>query len=248
MNNFFKSIKNIFVWIFKDWNHTVIVSSLIALVILSFKYKNLKNDFNDIQNKVQDTLTVYKNKVGELYSQQNIYITEIKDLKKTNSELYAEVKNLKDNPVVVTKVKTVIEFKDKIIKDTVTLDPSGNYTFNMKYKDQWANISGRSTFDISTMIGTAKFDSIFFPNTITIDLIEKNNQLSLIGKSYNPYCQINSLNGAILSPEKSSVIKKRFDKKWSVVVGIGSTVSVYDSKIILLTGLQVTIGRKIFAF
>ena len=248
MNNFLKSIKNIFVWIFKDWKHTVIVSSLIALVILSFKYKNLKNDFNDIQNKVQDTLTVYKNKVGELYSQQNIYITEIKDLKKTNSELYAEVKNLKDNPVVVTKVKTVIEFKDKIIKDTVTLDPSGNYTFNMKYKDQWANISGRSTFDISTMIGTAKFDSIFFPNTITIDLIEKNNQLSFISKSDNPYCQINSLNGSILSPEKSSVIKKRFDKKWAVVVGIGPTVSVYDSKIILLTGLQVTIGRKIFAF
>ena len=248
MNNFLKSIKNIFVWIFKDWKHTVIVSSLIALVILSFKYKNLKNDFNDIQNKVQDTLTVYKNKVGELYSQQNIYITEIKDLKKTNSELYAEVKNLKDNPVVVTKVKTVIEFKDKIIKDTVTLDPSGNYTFNMNYKDQWANISGRSTFNISTMIGTAKFDSISFPNAITIDLIEKNNQLSFIAKSDNPYCQINSLNASILSPEKSSVIKKRFDKKWSVVVGIGPTVSVYDSKIILLTGLQVTIGRKIFAF
>ena len=52
MNNFLKSIKNIFVWIFKDWKHTVIVSSLIALVILSFKYKNLKNDFNDIQNNV----------------------------------------------------------------------------------------------------------------------------------------------------------------------------------------------------
>ena len=78
MNNFFKFIKNIFVWIFKDWKHTVIVSSLIALVILSFKYKNLKNDFNDIQNKVQDTLTVYKNKVGELYSQQNIYKTPIR--------------------------------------------------------------------------------------------------------------------------------------------------------------------------
>ena len=248
MNNFFKSIKNIFVWIFKDWKHTVIVSSLIALVILSFKYKNLKNDFNYIQNTAQDTLTVYKNKVGELYSQQKTYIIEIKDLKKSNSELYDEVKNLKDNPVVVTKVQMVTKFKDKIIKDTVTVDPSGKYNFNMNYKDQWVNLYGRSTFDISTMIGTTKFDSISFPNTITIDLIEKNNQLSFIAKSDNPYCQINSLNGSILSPEKSSVIKKRFDKKWSVVVGIGPTVSVYDSNIILLTGLQVTIGRKIFAF
>lgn len=248
MNTFFKFLKNIFIWIFKDWKHVVIASLLIALVILSFKYKNLKNDFNDIQNTAQDTLTVYKNKVGEFYSQQKAYITEINDLKKSNSELYTEVKNLEDNPVVVTKVHTITEFKDKIIKDTVTVDPSGNYTFNMNYKDQWVNLSGRSTFDISTMFGTAKFDSILFPNTITIDLIEKNNQLSFIAKSDNPYCQINSLNGSILSPEKSSVIKKRFDKKWAVVVGVGPTVSVYDSKIVVLPGLQVTIGRKIFAF
>ena len=248
MNTFFKFLKNIFVWIFKDWKNVVVIFSLTALMILSFKYKNLKNDFNDIQNIAQDTLTVCKNKVGELYSQQNIYITEIKDLKKSNSELYAEVKNLKDNPVVVTKVQTVIEFKDKIIKDTVIVDPSGNYTFNMKYKDKWVNLSGRTTFDINTMVGTAKFDSISFPNTITIDFIEKNNQLSFIAKSDNPYCQINSLNGSIISPEKSSVIKKRFDKKWAVVVGVGPTVSVYDSKIVVLPGLQVTIGRKLFAF
>lgn len=248
MNTFFKLLKNIFVWIFKDLKHVVIVSSLIALVIISFKYKNLKNDFSDIQNTAQDTLTVYKNKVGELYSQQKTYITEIKDLKKSNSELHNEVKNLKGNPLVVTKIKTVTEFKDKIIKDTVIVDPSGNYTFNMNYKDQWVNLSGRSTFDISTMIGTSKFDTISFPNNITIDLIEKNNQLSFIAKSDNPYCQINSLNGSIISPEKSSVIKKRFDKKWAVVVGVGSTLSVYDNKIVALPGLQVTIGRKLFAF
>ena len=248
MDTFLNTLKNIFVCIFKDWKYVVIVSSLIALVILSFKYRNLKNDFNDMQNTTQDTLTVYKNKVGELYTQQKTYIVEIKDLKKNNSELYEEVKNLKDHPIVVTKIKTEIQFKDKIIRDTVTVDPSGNYTFNMNYKDQWANISGKSTFDISTMIGTAKFDSISFPNMITIDLIEKNNQLSFIAKSDNPYCKINSLNGSILSPETSSAIKKRFDKKWAVVLGVGPTVSVYDNKVVILPGLQVTIGRKLFVF
>ena len=76
----------------------------------------------------------------------------------------------------------------------------------------------------------------------------RGNQLSFIAKSDNPYCQINSLNGSILSPETSSVLKKRFDKKWAVVVGVGPTLSVYDSKIVILPGLQVTIGRKLFAF
>jgi hypothetical protein len=142
----------------------------------------------------------------------------------------------------------VTEYKDKIVKDTVTIDPSGNYTFNMNYNDPWLNLSGISTLNIETMIGTAKFNSISFPNTITVDLIEKNNQLSFIAKSDNPYCQINSLNGSILSPETSSVLKKRFDKKWAVVVGVGPTLSVYDNKIVILPGLQVTIGRKLFAF
>jgi hypothetical protein len=142
----------------------------------------------------------------------------------------------------------VTEYKDKIVKDTVTIDPSGNYTFNMNYNDPWLNLSGISTLNIETMIGTAKFNSISFPNTITVDLIEKNNQLSFIAKSDNPYCQINSLKGSILSPENSSVLKKRFEKKWYIVYGIGPTVSVYDSKIIIVPGLQVTFGRKLFAF
>lgn len=248
MNTFLNFLKNIFVWIFKDWRNVVSVASLIAVIILACKYRSLKSDYNDIRNSAQDTLTVYKNKVGELYAQQKTYIVEIKDLKKHNQELYDEVKNLKDHPIVVTKIKTVTEYKDKIVKDTVTIDPSGNYTFNMNYNDPWFNLSGKSTLNIETMIGTAKFDSISFPNTITVDLIEKNNQLSFIAKSDNPYCQINSLNGSILSPETSSVLKKRFDKKWAVVVGVGPTLSVYDNKIVILPGLQVTIGRKLFAF
>ena len=112
MNTFLNFLKNIFIWIFKDWRNVVSVASLIAVIILACKYRSLKIDYNDIQNSDQDTLTVYKNKVGELYAQQKIYIVEIEDLKKHNQELYNEVKNLKDHPIVVTKIKTVTEYKD----------------------------------------------------------------------------------------------------------------------------------------
>lgn len=248
MNIFLNLIKNVFEWVFKDWKNVVLTFSLIALVILFFNYRNLKNNFDNIHNDDQDTLLVYKNKINELYVQRKTYITEISELKKSNSELYDEVKNLKDNPVVVTKVNTVTEIRDKVIRDTVTIDPSGKYVYNIKYKDQWVNLSGRSTFDIASMTGTANIDTISLPNTITIDLIEKDNQLSFIAKSDNPYCQINNINGSVLSPESSDVLKKRFDKKWAVVVGVGPTFSVYDSKFVVLPGLNVTIGRKIFAF
>lgn len=248
MNTIFNIIKNIFVWVFKDWRHVVIITSIIALILLSFKYNNLENDFHDVQIQNQDTLTTYKNKIEDLYVQQKTYISEIKDLKKYNDELYSEVKNLKDNPIIITKIKTETKYKDRIIKDTVTIDTFGNYTFNMNYQDQWLSISGRSTLNVESMIGTTKFDHISVPNNITIDLIEKDKQLSFIAKSDNPYCQINSLNGSILSPENSDVIKNRFDKKWVVVLGVGPTLSVYNNRFVILPGLQVTIGRKIFAF
>ena len=74
MNTFLNFLKNIFVWIFKDWRNVVSVASLIVVIILACKYRSLKSDYNDIKNSTQDTLTVYKNKVGELDAQQKIYV------------------------------------------------------------------------------------------------------------------------------------------------------------------------------
>ena len=50
--------------------------------------------------------SIYKNKLDSEYVAKNIYIQTANQLKKTNQELYDEIKNLKDNPVVVTKVVT----------------------------------------------------------------------------------------------------------------------------------------------
>lgn len=248
MNLFLSWIKNIFIWIFKDWKHVFIVVLSLALIILAFKYNRLDNSFREFQNQSYDTLSFYSNKIGEMYVQQKTYLAENSDLKKHNKELYDEVKNLKDNPIVVTKIKTNTVYKDKVITDTVYIDNSGNYNFNVKYKDQWLGLYGKSIIDPKLMNGTLKLDSVYVPNNITVDLIEKDKQLSFIAKSDNPYCKINSLNGSVISPENSSVLKKKFDKKWVIVLGVGPTLSVYNSKVVVLPGLQVTFGRKLFAF
>lgn len=238
----------IFKWIFSDFTHLLFVISIIGLIVFMFKYNSLKKSYDDMIAQTEDSITSYKNKVGDLYVKENTYIMDIKDLKKRNSELNNEVKSLKDHPVVVTKIKTDVTFKDKVIHDTVTVDSGGRYTFNMNYNDQWCKIAGKSTFDKKLMVGEAHFDSIVFPNNITVDLIDRKGDLSFIAKSDNPYCQINSLNGSILSPESSKAFKKRFEKNWYVVYGVGPTISVYDNKIIVVPGLQVTFGRKLFAF
>ena len=231
-----------------DWRNFLILAFIIAGSILLFQLHITSSDLRKLQIQTEDSLTTYKNKIGELYTERKTDILTIKELRSKNSELYAEVKNLKDNPIVITKVNTKTELKEIEIHDTAYVDTVGVYSFNMRYSDKWCNIAGLSTIDTNTMVGTARFDSISFPNNITIDLIEKNKQLSFIAKSDNPYCQINNVIGSVISPEKSSVLKKRFDKKWVVAAGIGPTLTYTDDKFKLVPGIQVTIGYKLFGF
>ena len=49
------------------------------------------------------------------------------------------------------------------------------------------------------MTSTTKIDSLYFNNDLTLDLVEKGKEISFIVKSDNPYCQINKINGAVIS-------------------------------------------------
>lgn len=252
MENVWKAIKNFFVkafkWIFSDFTHALLVLACVCVCILQFKYTYMKDKYYNLVDSTEDTIKVYKNKIGEIYKERASAITDIKNLKLKNEELYNEVKNLKENPIVVTKIKTEIKYKDIEVHDTVKIDPQGNYFFPVNHNDQWISINGKSSFDVSKMLGTVKFDSISVPNNITVDIIEKGDKLSFLAKTDNPYCQINSLNGTILSPEKSKVLKRRFEKNWYFIYGVGASGTIYNNKVILVPGVQVTFGRKLFAF
>ena len=141
------------------------------------------------------------------------------------------------------------EIKEIHVTDTLHKYDDFMYKFPFRYSNQYAIISGECNFDTSELIGSASFDKISFPNNITLSLIESNKgQLSFIAKSDNPYCQINNMNGVVISPEDSKAIKKRFDKPWVLVLGVGGTVTVVDGKVAICPGIQLTFGRKIFAF
>lgn len=241
--------KNLFVKIFSDWKNILILTLAAVLLCTYFNYKRVSNDYQDTITEQVDTISSYKNKVGEMYSQIGTYISDIEKLKKINSDLYSEVKNLKDNPIIITKIETVTEIKEIHVTDTLHKYDDFMYKFPFRYSDQYAVISGECNFDTSELIGSASFDKISFPNNITLSLIESNKgQLSFIAKSDNPYCQINNMNGVVISPEDSKAIKKRFDKPWVLALGVGGTVAVVDGKVAICPGIQLTFGRKIFAF
>lgn len=242
-------IKKAFMWLFSDWKNITMAVLLVMAVVFYFNYRSINNKYDNVIHEHSDTVTVYQNKIGELYAQNTAYITDIKNLKESNRELYDEVKNLKDNPIVVTKYETVTEYKDIVVRDTVYRDKNGVFSFDIDYSDDWTSIEGSSSIDTESMFGEVRFDCISFVNNFTLDLIEsKKGDLSFIVKSDNPYCQINTITGVMLSPEDSKAIRKRFDKPWCIAIGIGPSFTIVDNKFAVLPALHVTVGRKIFSF
>lgn len=250
MEKVWNIIKKVFTWLFKDWKNIAVVALLIAGVVLYCNYRVYRNRYQNAIIEHNDSTRVYKNKIGELYAERETYITDIKNLKKSNSDLYAEVQHLKDHPVIITKYETITVIKDTTLIDTVTVVKDGVFKSEFALKNQWYDVSGFSTIDTQTLLGTTTFNNLAFYNNFTLDLIEnkKSKQLSFIVKSDNPYCQINNVDGVILSPESVTAIKKRYDKKWVVVAGIGPSFTIVNNKFMILPAAQITFGYKLFAF
>ena len=79
-------------------------------------------------------------------------------------------------------------------------------------------------------------------------IIEKNKKLYFLTKCDNPYVQINNIEGAIVSPEQSKVFKKRFNRPWGVMIGVGPSITVIDNTVRIYPALQLTVGYKFISF
>ena len=244
---------NIFKKIFSDWKNICLIVFVLAAVILYFLYNNAKKRVSFLENEkteLIDTLEEYKNKAGELYIAKQTYITTIKDLKKLNEDLSAEVKKLKDNPIVVTKVEYQTKVETIYIKDSLEVVPDtlDYYKSHFNYSDRWANISGFTTFDMKYMNSYTTLNNIEFNGNFYFDLIEKNKKLYTAIRTDSPYIQINNIETAVISPEKSKVLKHYFNRPWGIMGGIGVSVVVVNNTVKVLPAVQLTVGYKFINF
>ena len=218
----------------RDWIILVLVIVCIGLFI-SQRYYREKAD--NIRVVYSDTIYQYKNKLDSAYVAKDIYVQTIKDLKANNAELYQEVKNLKDNPLVVTKVVTQTIIKEipaqsdsmTTTKDSVTYDVWKNLYWSAKEKNDYYYIAGHT--DVLTSFKSFKtvITDLSLKTSFTFDVIEdkKTKQLKFIGRSDNPYVQITNMEGVVVDPTKIESIKKRFHQNHWIIgphvgVGIGS--------------------------
>lgn len=241
-----------FGWLLKDWKRLLIFVLITLIIFLIMRVNHISNEYFNYQQRAVDTLSVYQNKVGELYAANGTYIMDIKELKKTNNELYNEVKKLKDNPIVVTKTEVIYKVDSvNMNSDTVYVYVDGNdtiYKNEFSKKDTWMDITGTTLFSLNNKQFTTTLNNVSFNADITTNLVERDKKLYFISKSSNPYLQINNIEGCMLSPEDSKVIKKRFDDRWAVVIGAGPSLTVVNGQVKVLPAVQLTIGYKLISF
>lgn len=241
-----------FKWIFSSFKNFIIVLLTILCLVGACSLYRTKKDLERTKIELvesQDTTMIYKNKIGELYAARETYIADIKELKAANEELYKECKNLKDHLIVTEKVQTEIKRDTVYIKDDVVVDSLSNiYTTNFNFADSHCSISGATTFDIPNKAASTSIYNIEFPATFTMNVIEKNKKLYFLTKCDNPYVRINNIEGAIVSPEQSKVFKKRFNRPWGVMIGVGPSITVIDNTVRIYPALQLTVGYKFISF
>ena len=244
--NFFKKFS------FKDW---LLFISIIGMIILYMLYNHAQDQLLYNRNSYADTLTVYKNKLGEAYTAKNTYVQTVKDLKKTNAELYEEVKNLKDHSVVIVKTKTEFK-KDTVYTQKDSINPVYhndslyyNLCWSANQEKQYYSFNGITKVkydfsDFSTLIKDMKVNT-----GITLDLIDDGKQLRVITKSENPYINVNDINSVVIDPTKSKTLSKYFNRQHFIVgpyVGYG--IGIHDNKLITTPTIGIGITYKIFGF
>lgn len=178
-----------------------------------------------------DSIEIYKNKLNEEYVAKNTYIKTIDELKLQNDELVEEVKNLRDHPITITKVKqyfhtdTIYATSDSIVVAYAD-STQRQLHWHSTHPEYYYSISGITDVasDFSNFATT--LTNIYIPVDLTVDLIESGKQLKFIAKSANPFVKINDISGAVIDPTQSTVIKSKFkQKRWHIgpQVGFGLT-------------------------
>lgn len=248
----FEYLKKFGKWLIKDIKNIVIVVLALAALVSTCTINSTKKELHETQIALiesNDSTFVYKNKAKELYAATETYIADIGELKRQNSELYKEYKNLKDQPVIIERFKTVIQIDSIKVVDSILVYPEQKaYTAKFNYTDKWCTIDGATHFDTEWLTATTDINTVKFPATFTTDLVERKGDLVFLTKCDNPYVQINNIEGAVVSPEQSKTLRKRFDRPWGIMIGVGPSIGIIDNSFKVYPAVQLTLGYKLISF
>jgi hypothetical protein len=254
MINWLKDIKN---------QRNVLLVAVIVLILLMRGCGSSQSEVNTLRQNnfaLTDSIRTYKTKNGELIYEKGALISESKSLKEINKDLADAIKYLKDHPIIVLKPEIrIIEVPKYVpiyIKDPVkNSDGSITRTLEWSYdttysKGNYRMLKGdfKATVDSLLNLTTTPMhiNKDEFGMSLTTGLTEnKKGLLEIFVTSNYPGFSVTKLDGALIDPRESQVLKKYFPpKKWAIGVygGYGFYADPINSR--FGTGAQLGIGLQ----
>lgn len=204
---------------------------IILLVLFSIgtfiAMRHYKSKAEQQQAEFVDTLSIYKNKLGDEYKARQISVMTIKQLKAREDSLSEELRNLKAHPIVITKVKTKVKIKEVYIKSDSIVDKDSIKTLYWSQQEEngFFSIAGNTQVKKDFSWFSTRLDSLEMNSMMTLDVIEKEKTLMVIARSSNPYIDVSDVQGVLIDPTTSETIKKCFPKKrWGIGVQVGAGI------------------------
>lgn len=228
---------------------------IIALVCFGLYYYVSAKSYQAKADRVtlvyNDSISKYKNKLKQEYDAKSAYIQTISDLQNNNFDLYTEVKNLKDNPLVVTKTNTVIERDTVLMKSDIAEDLPGvshkiTWGFEEKYdKNNYFSLDGWSVVKNDFSSSSSYLGKVKIGADLTLDLVESKDKthFQILTRSNNPYLKFTDIQGAVVDPSKIKSVTKATAKPKAFSLGVYGGYGI-DSTVkgSLNSGFQIGVG------
>ena len=242
----------------------IIISIIVVLLLLKqceeIKELKTQRDVSDInQRALKDTIRTERTDFGNERFLKNSLLTSNEELKSLNSDLAEEVKKLKGKVIVITKLVTVIKTDTHYVNNTLNTYSSNKYGLSWKYDttfstNNYRKLSGESFFRIDTTNNNViplntRIDKDEIGISMVTGIREKNNNLEIFVEPRYPNMKVTDIQGAVIDPQKSDVLKKMFPvKKWSVGPYLGVGISVGKTVLIPSVSFGVSIQRALIKF
>lgn len=218
----------------KDIIYFIIIIGLVLMLSNSVKQSNINEKI--YENNIialNDTVSLYKTKTGELVATKTAFECDIKELKKINETLYTEIKELKSKNDIISGIHLNGEITNPN-NDTVyivkydTIQNGFNHNFN--FNNKWRDLEGTIYYNNDSVNLHINKDLVRFDYTIALD--DKN---KIYINSDNPYVKYNDISGFTIPKEKPkriiigpsitggySILHDRFD----IIIGVSATLNL----------------------
>ena len=225
----------------------------------NYKRKDLKKDQNI--SALHDSLSLQKQKSGDLQASIDGFIASEKELKHLNRDLYDEVKKQQGKVVslnkIVFKLKQDKEILKKYVDDTKTKYDSVIINKDSTYTIPWtlAYTYDENNYDIFK--GETKIDvedtTIYHIRTglyeretnisLTWGQKEENGKLRIFVETKYPGFSPQSLSGVLIDPNTNPLMRDLYKKRhWFTGFGIGPTFNIGYDMINQKTGIFIGVG------